>query len=570
MHLLRMRCSIRCISGAILLSCFVCFESPARAQYDPPADYYSSINTGNLATLRTQIRTVIARNYYNQAQPHRVVTYADARFGLAVTDLDPNNSNNIILVYTGASVDKTWDAINLPWNREHTWPDSLGLNGSGPDFSDLHQLRSCNTQVNSDRGNLPFGIGAGLWDPDHGAPDRGNMARQMFYMDVRYDGSEADTTNLVLVNGNNPGANQMGDLAWLLKFHYQDPVDTNERRRNHTVFSNSTNPTYYQGNRNAFIDHPEWVWSIFGGGNNSSTLYFGGSVPGDGASTVNVNLGRIMRNGSLGTQNVTLNKAGANPTTYDITASGSATSTATGTQQSFDYNAQSRSMTIGLNASTATTGTKSGVVTIDNTDITSGGAGMGLQDLNDTINVSAAVVDNRVIAASVADFGRILVGHTYTAYSRLTTTGVDDSFTRVTADNAAVGSGGSISLDAAAGAKLFDDPTDLMIRGVTVNFPILGNYSGAIGVAVTGEGLAGESVQPLSIPYQFQVVSGDKDPSDNTGGEGGGGTGGDAGGPSVTIDFGEIDLSDGLQTRPFDMPVGSSVNLNAVLGEGDT
>ena len=62
------------------------------------------------------------------------------------------------------------------------------------------------------------------------------------------------------------------DLASLLRWNYTDGVDNFERRRNQYVYSSTDNPNYYQGNRNPFVDHPEYVWTIFGGGNNNSQL----------------------------------------------------------------------------------------------------------------------------------------------------------------------------------------------------------------------------------------------------------------------------------------------------------
>jgi hypothetical protein len=50
----------------------------------------------------------------------------------------------------------------------------------------------------------------------------------------------------------------MGLLSDLLLWHAQDPVDDRERLRNDVVQS-------FQGNRNPFVDHPEWADCIYGG-----------------------------------------------------------------------------------------------------------------------------------------------------------------------------------------------------------------------------------------------------------------------------------------------------------------
>ena len=49
-----------------------------------------------------------------------------------------------------------------------------------------------------------------------------------------------------------------GKLSVLLQWHAQDPVDAKEMARTNAIFS-------YQGNRNPFVDHPEWVDCIFSG-----------------------------------------------------------------------------------------------------------------------------------------------------------------------------------------------------------------------------------------------------------------------------------------------------------------
>lgn len=97
------------------------------------------------------------------------------------------------------------------------------------------------------------------------------MARAVFYVDVRYEGGKHGATGFAepdliltddeaLISAGNTGVNgavaHMGILSDLLEWHAQDPPDKKERRRNDVVFR-------YQGNRNPFIDHPEWVAIVF-------------------------------------------------------------------------------------------------------------------------------------------------------------------------------------------------------------------------------------------------------------------------------------------------------------------
>ena len=102
---------------------------------------------------------------------------------------------------------------------------------------------------------------------------KGDIARALFYAAIRYEGgthgslgiAEPDlilTDNLGLIAASNTGSNEsaayMGRLATLLVWHLDDPVDEFERRRNGVVAS-------FQGNRNPFVDHPEWVACAFTG-----------------------------------------------------------------------------------------------------------------------------------------------------------------------------------------------------------------------------------------------------------------------------------------------------------------
>ena len=97
------------------------------------------------------------------------------------------------------------------------------------------------------------------------------MARAMMYMDLRYEGgthgvtgaTEPDlvlTDNVTLIDQSNTGENEplayMGYLSTLLQWHTEDPVDAVEIQHQETVAA-------FQGNRNPFIDHPEWVECVF-------------------------------------------------------------------------------------------------------------------------------------------------------------------------------------------------------------------------------------------------------------------------------------------------------------------
>ena len=378
---------------------------PPPDPYAPPATYYSPARPGGNwytgAALKSALRTILNSNVRNRS-------YEAAKMGLQVVDQDPNNPNNLILIYTGVSVPKEWDS-GATWNREHQWPDSrLGSANDG----DLFNLRPANPAINSARGNSPYGIGNGYWDPDHGAPDRGRCARAMFYMATRY-------ANLTLVNGK-PGDEQMGDLAALLEWHYVYPVDEFERRRNHLIWSQTDHPDSYQGNRNPYIDHPELVWTIFGSGPSDAKIYLGSSAPSNGASSTTVTC-RVIRAAPLHPQTGTLNNTGSRPPPYKILVSGCAVTSAAGTRQALPGGDQNRQIHVTI-AATATSGNLTGSILIDNTEVSSAGSGMGSNDGDDTIAVTAIVLEHADASFSDAsdqntltiDFGNIPAGGTAT------------------------------------------------------------------------------------------------------------------------------------------------------------
>lgn len=165
---------------------------------------------------------------------------------------DPNNSNNVILFYSGFSVDKD-DHVSgsTGWNREHTWPQSK----DGP-YTDAHHLMPTDNRTNSVRGNNPFAVGGSYVTSGYGTVTtskstgstfeprdevKGDVARICMYIAVRY-GFDINTVISL-------------DLA--LEWNEFDPVDDFEINRNNVLYG-------YQNNRNPFIDNPEFANMIWG------------------------------------------------------------------------------------------------------------------------------------------------------------------------------------------------------------------------------------------------------------------------------------------------------------------
>ncbi len=201
------------------------------------------------------------------------LTYNQVWNVLKSSDINPFNSSNVLLLYgwNDSDGDVTTDlnrnknnngGSNGEWNREHTYPKSLGtpdLGTSGPG-ADAHNLRACDVQRNGSRGNKKFAAGSGIssgtvganWYP--GDQWKGDVARIIMYMYLRYN-SRCKPSSVCV---GNPVGVDLNMVQLLLEWNAEDPVDNFEDYRNEIIQQN-------QGNRNPFIDNPYLATLIWGG-----------------------------------------------------------------------------------------------------------------------------------------------------------------------------------------------------------------------------------------------------------------------------------------------------------------
>lgn len=195
--------------------------------------------------------------------------------------------------YNGTTNAVKWSEDHVKiWNKEHTWAKSHGDFGEkAPAGTDLHHLIAADAQLNRYHSNYDYGIPtidvtprndvralltSGSNGKNADSPttsvflppeeDRGDIARALFYMETRYYEFVSNSDpKLELVNEttsltHEATKNTTGKMGWekvLLEWHYADPVDEYEIHRNNLIYNN------FQGNRNPFIDHPEWAEMIF-------------------------------------------------------------------------------------------------------------------------------------------------------------------------------------------------------------------------------------------------------------------------------------------------------------------
>jgi endonuclease I len=231
--------------------------------------YYNDVNlTLTGLALKAELSQKITTTHTTQLQ------YSNVWGVLQQTDLDPSNTNNVLLLYgyndgdgnptTDRTRNKFSNGGNVgEWNREHTYAQSLAtpnMTTSTPSAgTDAHHLRSTDVQMNGNRGSRKFATGSGNagtvgsnWYP--GNEWKGDVARMMMYMYLRYP-SQCLPDN---VGVGTSVAIDPDMIHLFLDWNAQDPVSAYEENRNNILETE-------QGNRNPFIDNPYLATLIWGG-----------------------------------------------------------------------------------------------------------------------------------------------------------------------------------------------------------------------------------------------------------------------------------------------------------------
>ena len=244
------------------------------------ADYYATItNTSSGATLASSLHALSENKHTNP------ISYDGLWDAYYTTDVLPGTG--IILdtysekkLYTvGDDQDKgSHSNEGDTYNREHTVPQSWFTKAS-PMVADTHHILATDSVVNGLRSNFPYGE---VGTPDEGGLTlngskkgnskissysgtvfepideyKGDIARGYFYMAIRYSDKLAnwgDGAEVVFTSSYPYLTSYALDL--FTKWSHLDPVSDKEIIRNDAIED-------VQGNRNPFIDHPEWIDTIW-------------------------------------------------------------------------------------------------------------------------------------------------------------------------------------------------------------------------------------------------------------------------------------------------------------------
>jgi len=257
-------------------ACVLLILTATQAQI--PAGYYSTA-TSTGYSLKTELYTII--------NGHTVVSYGALWTYYADTDIDPNDgyiwdmysenpSGSDPYNFT-LSTDQcgNYSGEASCYNREHSFPKSWFNDGS-PMITDIHHVVPTDGYVNGQRSNLPYGeVASATFTSQNGSKKgssatpgysgtvfepideyKGDFARIYFYMATRYE-NVITTWSSAMLDGSDDQVYETWALDMLIAWHNADPVDQKEIDRNDEIYYN------VQGNRNPFVDHPEYVGSIW-------------------------------------------------------------------------------------------------------------------------------------------------------------------------------------------------------------------------------------------------------------------------------------------------------------------
>lgn len=172
---------------------------------------------------------------------------------------DRHPDGTLRCVYTGRVLSDFKGELLLKCDEEHCVPQSWQASKTAHTGRDIHQMFAAWKSANGHRGNRPFGHGTVLVeDSNFGKLSSQEGCKQTLFLPHINRGAVARGTLYVLAAY--PGALDRGrvpdaSLAWLVQAAAREPVTLWEKHRNAVGFA-------HQGNRNPFVDHPEWALEI--------------------------------------------------------------------------------------------------------------------------------------------------------------------------------------------------------------------------------------------------------------------------------------------------------------------
>ena len=347
-----------------------------------PTGYYDSASGLSGAALKSKLATIITNGHIDKG-------YAGLWTGYKTTDIDKNyeNDGSILDIYSenpsGTDPYKftpvtsqcgTYSVEGDCYNREHVIPQSL-FNQASPMVSDINFIRATDGKVNGMRSNYPYGkVGTATFTSKNGSKlgnsvssgytgtvfepidaFKGDVARMIFYFVTRYESKLSGfTSGDILGSSTFPGL-QTWELNVLLAWHNADPVSQAEINRNNASYT-------FQGNRNPFIDHPEYVAAIWGGSSDTTAPSIPASLASSNITSTSATVSWAASTDNVGVTGYKIFKNGtqvgtSTSTSYSLTGL-TASTTYSITVQAYDAAGNSSASSSALSFTTAGTFTE--------------------------------------------------------------------------------------------------------------------------------------------------------------------------------------------------------------------
>ncbi len=258
-----------------------------------PAGYYNTA-TGTGYVLKTQLYNIIKNNTNSEFSSSNYgglwILFANNAF----KDNYYENNGTLMDVYSEKPtatdayefIVPTNQCGNAPnegacYNREHVLPQSVFGDSTYPMYSDAHFVLPTDGYVNNLRSNFPYGkVNTATWTSTNGSKKgsnlnsgysagytgtvfepidefKGDIARCLLYVATRYE-DRVTSWSWAMFNGTSTQVFTDTFKNILLTWHAMDPVSPYEIGKNNAIYYN------FQNNRNPYIDHPEWVETVWG------------------------------------------------------------------------------------------------------------------------------------------------------------------------------------------------------------------------------------------------------------------------------------------------------------------